>query len=92
MADSTALYSYKEALPTTLPYKIRLSDGTVRTDVSSFTDEELTDVGYTGPYTVPSFKNGQRVVWNSSDLKYVVEDIPESGYGGFQFVSKEINF
>lgn len=79
MADSTALYSYKGALPTTLPYKIRLSDGTVRTDVSSFTDEELTDVGYTGPYTVPSFNEAsQRVTWNSSDLEYVVGDIPES--------------
>ena len=45
----------KGFLPTTLPYKIRMSDGTVRTDVSSFSDEEVTEVGYTGPYTVPSF-------------------------------------
>ena len=78
MADPTALYSYKGASPTTLPYKVRLSDGRVRTDVSSFSDEEVTDAGYTGPYTVPSYNKGQRVTWDSSNLRLVVEDIPSS--------------
>ena len=79
MADPTALYSFKGATPTTRPHKIRPAEGVVRTDVSTFTDGEITDSGFTGPYTVPSFTEAsQRVSWNSSDLQYVVEDIPES--------------
>ena len=69
MADPTLLYSLKGASPTTLPHKIRLSDGRSRTDVSTFTDEELTDAGYTGPYTVPSYqKDFEIITWDSSNL------------------------
>lgn len=72
MPDPTALYSLKGASPTTLPHKIRLSDGAVRTDVSTFTDEELADVGYTGPITFPDVSETQKIVWNGSAL--VTED------------------
>jgi hypothetical protein len=78
MADSTALYSFKGAAPTTLPHKIRPSEGVVRTDVSTFTDEELKDAGYTGPYTVPSHNNeNQRVVWDSDNLALIVENFSD---------------
>lgn len=78
MADPTALYSYKGDSPTTLPHKIRLSDGRVRTDVSSFTDEEIANAGYTGPYTIPSHNNeNQRVVWDPDNLALIVEDFSD---------------
>ena len=78
MADPTALYSYKGAVPTTLPNRIRLSDGTVRTDISSFSDGEITDAGYTGPYVIPGYdQEYQNLSWNSKTLSYVVEDLSD---------------
>lgn len=78
MADPTALYSYKGASPTTLPHKIRPSEGVVRSDVSSFTDKEITDAGFTGPYTVPSHNSEtQKVTWDSENLAYVVSDMSD---------------
>jgi len=78
MADPTALYSFKGASPTILPHKIRPAEGVARTDVSTFTDDELTGAGFTGPYTVPSYDNEtQTVTWDSSNLAYVVADISD---------------
>lgn len=78
MADPTALYSYKGASPTTLPHKIRPTEGIVRTDVSTFTDEEIADAGFTGPYTIPDFdQEYQRVTWDSENLAFVVEDMSD---------------
>ncbi|MGQ9370354.1 DUF4376 domain-containing protein [Azospirillum sp. ST 5-10] len=39
-------YSHRGAIPTSLPFAIRLSDGRLRTDPSTFTEDELTDAGY----------------------------------------------
>lgn len=78
MANSTALYSYQGQEPQPLPHKIRLSDGRSRTDVSSFTDEEIAEAGFTGPYTIPSFdEEYQRILWDSETLSYVVEDLSD---------------
>ena len=78
MADPTALYSYQGQAPAPLPEKILLSDGRKRTDVSSYTDEEILDVGFTGPYEVPQYNQEyQRVLWNSETLSFNVEDISD---------------
>ena len=78
MANPTALYSFKGASPTILPHKIRPAEGVARTDVSTFTDDELTGAGFTGPYTVPSYDNEtQTVTWDSETLSFVVEDISD---------------
>ena len=78
MADPTALYSYQGQGPQPLPEKILLSDGRKRTDVSSFTDEEILDAGFTGPYEVPQYNQEyQRVLWNSETLSFIVEDISD---------------
>tara|TARA_Y100000004_G_scaffold153615_1_gene177425 strand:- start:8299 stop:8856 length:558 start_codon:yes stop_codon:yes gene_type:complete len=78
MADPTALYSYKGESPTTLPHKIKPAEGVVRTDVSTFTDKEISDAGFTGPYEVPTHnQKTQRVHWNSEKLSYSVVDITD---------------
>ena len=78
MADPTALYSYQGQGPQPLPEKILLSDGRKRTDVSSFTDEEIEDAGFTGPYEVPEYNQEyQRVLWDSETLSFVIEDISD---------------
>ena len=78
MADPTALYSYQGQGPQPLPEKILLSDGRKRTDISSYTNEEIVNAGFTGPYEVPEYdQNYQRVLWNSETLSFVVEDISD---------------
>jgi hypothetical protein len=47
------LYSYRQAEPAPLPHRIRLPDGSTRTDGSTFTADELERAGYTGPYERP---------------------------------------
>ena len=75
MADLNALYSYQGQEPQRLPERISLSDGRSRTDPSSFTEEELNDARFTGPYTRPEYNQEyQRRHWNSETLSYVIED------------------
>ena len=74
----TTLYSYQGQEPQELPHKLRLSDGRTRTDSSTFTEEELADAGFTGPYEVPEYNQEyQRLYWDSANLSFVVEDIAE---------------
>ena len=40
------LYSYNGEYPTDIPERIRLSDGSTRTDSSTYTEEEIADAGY----------------------------------------------
>jgi len=73
MAEITNLYSYKGADPHPLPEKLRLSDGTTRTDPSTFTDAEIADAGFTGPYTRPDVDDLDGMIgWDSENLEYVV--------------------
>jgi hypothetical protein len=77
MADTSALYSYKGQEPKFLPHEIKLSNGMSRTDASTFTDEELLDAGYTGPYTEPEFDLlTQERKWDSDTVSYIVTDLP----------------
>lgn len=77
MADTKALYSYKGQEPKFLPHEIRLSNGMSRTDASTFTDEELLDAGYSGPYIEPEFDLlTQERKWDSNTMSYVVTDLP----------------
>lgn len=78
MTNPTALYSYQGQEPQPLPEKIVLSDGRKRTDVSTFTDVEIQDAGFTGPYEVPQYNQEyQRVLWNSETLSFSLENISE---------------
>ena len=40
------LYSINREFPTSLPFRIRLSDGRTRTDPTTFTSEEIAKAGY----------------------------------------------
>jgi len=73
MADPNALYSYNGLEPSILPHRIILSNGVSRTDNTSFTEEEIADAGFTGPYERPEFDSEtQRLIWDSEDLSYKV--------------------
>lgn len=64
-------YSLNGAYPiTTLPYRIRLSDGSTRTDPSTFTDEEIADAGYSIVEAV-GFEEYEKPVWNGTSFDVV---------------------
>lgn len=63
------LYSYKGQTPAPLPFRIFLSDGSTRTDPITFTEEELKDAGFTGPYEYPECDSKiQTVDWNGTEF------------------------
>lgn len=45
-------YSHNANFPSKLPWRIRLSDGTTRTDPSTFTEEDIADAGYVKVLTI----------------------------------------
>lgn len=60
------LYSHNGLYPTTLPNRIRLSDGSTRTEPDTFTDEEIADAGYVLVSDPPGYDNTtQRLNWDS---------------------------
>jgi len=72
-----SLYSLNQGEPKELPFKIRLSDGSVRTDPSSFTEDEIADVGYVFAGFAPAHDGTtQKVTWNGT--AWVVSDKTEA--------------
>lgn len=62
------LYSYQGSKPQSLPFRIRFPDGSTRTDPSTFTPEEITAAGFTGPYTQPSYNSKTEVLdWDGEN-------------------------
>lgn len=77
MADPTKLYSYRGQEPEYLN-EIVLSSGLRRTNPETFTDEELADAGYTGPYTKPSFDQEVEIqTWDAELGDWVTTPIPD---------------
>jgi hypothetical protein len=74
----TALYSYQGQEPQELPHRIRLSDGRSRTDSSTFTEEEIIDAGFTGPYERPEYNSEiETQSWNYKLKKWDTIAIPD---------------
>ena len=89
------LYSLKGSYPTELPERIRLSDGTTRTDKDSFTYEDITDAGYVlapeKPETDSPFSkvdwDGEN--WITVELTQEEKDIVKSEY--LDIIRPEVN-
>jgi hypothetical protein len=68
------LYSFKGARPTPLPFRIHIG-GTTRTDPATFTEDEITAAGFTGPYTEPTYDSTtQQLNW--ADGAYTITALP----------------
>ena len=63
------LYSYKTEYPTTeIPERIRLSNGSTRTDSSTFTSDELVDAGYVEVSNPPDFnQETHKLTWSGTE-------------------------
>lgn len=68
------LYTKNGSYPQPIPFRIRLSDGSTRTDPSSFTPEEIADAGYTAVSDMPVPNSVQKVSWNSQTSQWILED------------------
>ena len=66
-------YSYKNRYPINqLPHRIRLSNGSTRTDSSTFTTDELTDAGYVAVSTAPTYNSRtEKLSWDGTDWQVV---------------------
>ena len=74
----TALYSYQGQEPQELLHRIRLSDGRSRTDSSTFTEEEIVEAGFTGPYEKPDFNpEVETQSWDVELGNWVTTQIPD---------------
>lgn len=68
------LYSKNGQYPKPLPHRITLSNGTTRTDVSTFTAEEISDAGYVLAPDPPDLGLRQYLKWDGSN--WAVETKP----------------
>ena len=73
------LYSIKGNYPVeTLPHRIRLSDGSTRTDSSTFTIDDLSNAGITTVSNPPSYnQNTQKLTWNEIEIDWEVIDLTQ---------------
>ena len=67
------LYSINGEYPVeTLPHRIRLSDGSTRTDNSTFTDSDLSNAGITTVSNPPDFnQETHKLVWSGTEWQTV---------------------
>ena len=61
---------------TTLPHRIRLSNGLTKTDSTTFTDSDLVSAGITTVADAPSYDaNTHKLVWNSETTEWNVTEL-----------------
>ena len=68
---SDCLFSYNNQVPTHLPSKLYLPDGSVRRS-SYISIEELNSLGYKGPVSVPECCPTRKITWDCALGDYVV--------------------
>lgn len=61
-----ALYSFKGQYPTELPNRIRLPDGSTKTDISQFSSEDISLAGFVEVPNPPIPSEGQLVSWDTN--------------------------
>lgn len=74
-------YSPNGAYPQELPDYWRFPDGTLRTDLPELTDEQLAELGWTGPIAMPPLEGTSYFThsyeWNSETLSFDATELDE---------------
>lgn len=71
-----SLYSYKGQEPSPLPFRIRLESGETRSSLNELTQQELKDLGFSGPFSKPNYDpDNQKIEWNG--VEYVIFPLTE---------------
>lgn len=72
----TKLYSFHGQEPDIIPERIRLSSGVTKTDSTTFSQADIEDAGFSGPYTKPEFDSSTHYIrWNKSTLSYDIFEL-----------------
>jgi len=71
------LYTKNGSYPKPIPFRIKLSDGRTRTDPTTFTEEEIAEVGFVSVADKPTITNTQVLSWDSELLEWNVRDKTE---------------
>lgn len=66
---SDSLFSYQGSEPALIPTRLRLTSGQTRYS-TNITIDELNELGYTGPFSLPSVPNTQKVQWNPTESRW----------------------
>lgn len=76
------LYSHNQGYPSEgLPHRIRLSNGSTRTDSSTFTEAEILDAGYVSVDAPPTYENRtHKLDWTGSEWSVVGLTTSEIAY------------
>lgn len=68
------LYTKNGSYPQPIPFRIRLSDGSTRTDPSTFSEAEIADAGFTAVTDRPVPNSVQVVEWDASNSNWILRD------------------
>ena len=69
------LYSFRQQRPAPLPQRIRLANGFTKRDSTTYTEEDIQNAGYIGPFTEPTYDPAtEQLLW--VDGAYVIEQLP----------------
>ena len=72
----TKFYSINKAYPVrSLPHRITFSDGSTKTDVATFTEDDLKNANIIEVNSPPSISTMQTLSWSGTE--WVVKDLPE---------------
>lgn len=73
------LYSFNGQYPGPLPNRIRLSDGSTRTDAENFTAEMIEDAGYYEVEDPPQITSTQKYIWDPTQARsyFIVVDLTQ---------------
>jgi len=66
------IYTKNGEYPKQLPHMIRLSNGTVRSDHSTFTAQEIIDAGYVEVENPPIVEYPNKLEWDVANLQWIV--------------------
>jgi len=66
------LYTKNGEYPKQLPHMIRLSTGTVRSDRTTFTAQEIIDAGYVEVDNLPIVEYPNKIEWDGVNLQWIV--------------------
>ena len=91
------LYTQNGCLPRRLPEMMQLSDGTVITRASTYTEEQIADVGWVLAPDIPQTDpSTQKVSWNEDTVQWDVlslsdEEIAQNNAGAWSGIRHERN-
>ena len=65
-----SIYSYKGGYPEKLPDRVRLDSGLTLTSLHTFSSDELSALGFSGPIETPSYdEKTQRIRWDGAQFQ-----------------------